>query len=379
MHKGIGGGTESATALASHEVPGLRPFLTVGIPHYKWRRHLEIVLSSIFEQEFPDFEIVVSDDNSPDDSAEAIPAVLAASGRQFRYYRQPVNLGYDANVRFCLASAQGRYVLLLGNDDALGSPTTLRELADALRALDCPEVAFTNFEEWSSPGSVVKRALATRVLGSGPDAAIRFFRSFSFVSGLIFDREAAKAHDTAKWDRSIYYQIYLASRIVVTGGRVASLAINAIRKDILVNNQTVVNYATKLRATAASFAPRHTGLDSVIRVTADAILPLVPPQDRSRSLRRIVAQVLTITYPFWLLEYRRVSRWSFAVGVARSLTPGKLLREHALKPGDRAYLVVLYWTTTALGLLLPVAVFEAARERVAHLLRRRHQSAGGGQ
>ena len=360
--------------LASHDVPGLQPFLTIGIPHYKWRRHLEIVLASIFEQRFVEVEIVVSDDSSPDDSADVIPAVLAASGRQFRYYRQARNLGYDGNVRFCLRAARGRYVMLLGNDDALGPPDTLDSLANALRALDHPEVAFTNFEDWSTPGSVVQRALATRVLGSGVPAAVRFFRSFSFVSGLIFDRAEAARHDTDRWDRSVYYQIFLASRIMATGGRVASLAIPAIRKDVRVDDQTVINYASKVANAPRSFAPRHTGLDNVIRVAADGTLPSVPEEERSATLRRIVAQIFTITYPFWLLEYRRVSRWSLAVGVARSMAPRRLLREYPLAAADRAYLVLLYWMVTVAGLILPMRLFTGFRARVGHLVRRAQQA-----
>lgn len=361
--------------IASHEIPGLQPLLTIGIPHYKWRRHLEIVLASIFEQRSREIEIVVSDDCSPnDDSAAVIPGILAASGRQFRYYLQPSNLGYDGNVRFCLNAARGRYIMLLGNDDALAGPETIDQIATALRELDYPEVAFTNFEEWVTPGSVVHRALATRVLGSGVAAAVRFFRSFSFVSGLIFDRAKAREHDTDRWDRSVYYQIYLASRIAATGGRIASIAVSAVRKDVRVDGKTVVTYATKVQDAPRSFAPRHTGLDNVIRVAADGTLPSVPERERSATLRRIIAQIFTITYPFWILEYRRVSRWSLAVGVARAMLPRQLLREYPLSALDRAYLTGLYWAVTAVALALPLQLFTGLRARVGHLVRRIQQT-----
>lgn len=96
-----------AAYAAANERP---PFLTVAIPHYKHRRHLEVVLASLFEQSYNDFEILISDDNSPDDSSMSIPILLQQSGRPFRYYSQPQNLGYDGNVRFCLSAAQGRYI-----------------------------------------------------------------------------------------------------------------------------------------------------------------------------------------------------------------------------------------------------------------------------
>jgi hypothetical protein len=349
------------------------PFLTVAIPHYRHRRYLEVVVASILAQDLDSFEIVVSDDCSPDDSQQVIPEILHRSGRPFRYYVQPANLGYDANVRFCLAAAQGEYVLLLGNDDALAGPDSLRRISDVLRKLDRPLVAFVNYSDYAT-GVVTRRAQSTQLLGSGPDTAIRFFRSFSFVSGLLFAREAARQHETDAWDGSIYYQIYLASRIVASGGNLAAIDECTIRKDVRLDGQTVPNYATVWAGAPWSFASRHTGLDSVIRVTAAAVLPALPEREHSEALRRIIGQVLAISYPHWLFEYRRVANWSTAVGVARGMWPGGLLAEYGLAARDRAWLWALYGAVTIAGLLFPATLFVRFRGRLADLVRRYQQA-----
>lgn len=354
---------------------GSHPFITIAIPHYKHRRYLEIVLESIFAQDFDQLEIVVSDDQSPDDSSVVIPDILRQGGRPFRYYVQPENLGYDGNVRFCLAAAQGRYVLLLGNDDALAGPQTIREIVDALTALNFPSAAFTNYCDWTS-GEVTQRALHTQVLGAGPQTAVQFFRSFSFVAGLLFDQEATRQHETDRWDRSVYYQIYLASRIIASGGSLAALNINAVRKDVRIDGQHVFNYATKWADAPWSFQPRHTGMESVIRVTVDAVTPLILVEQRSATIRQIIQQILTITYPYWLMEYRRVANWSFAVGIARAMWPGKLLREYpAIENIDRVKLWLRYMTATGGGLLLPRSWFEHVKQQLAIRTRRAAQEA----
>lgn len=353
---------------------GVAPLLTIAIPHYKHRRYLEVVLASIFKQAFEDFEIVVSDDYSPDDSKEVIPQLLQQSGRVFRYYSQPSNLGYDGNVRFCLAAAKGRYVFLLGNDDALGGPRTLSEIANALCRLGYPETAFTDYSDWAT-GVSTGRAQGTGVLGAGPDTAILHFRTFSFVSGLIFDRTAAAQYETDRWDHSVYYQIYLGSRIVASGGQLAAIGTNAVRKDVRINGETVPNYATKWAAAPRSFQPRHTGLESVMRVAADGILPELPQERRSGALRRIISQLLSITYPYWLFEYRRLANWSFAVGIARSLWPGKWMPEYSLVLADRLYLWTLYLAVTLVGLAVPAHLFNAVRHRLAVWLHRSRQRA----
>lgn len=352
---------------------GSDPFITIAIPHYKHRRYLEVVLESIFVQDYDHLEIVISDDQSPDDSDAVIPSLLHRSGRPFRYYSQPQNLGYDGNVRFCLAAAQGHYVLLLGNDDALAGPTCISRIATALAALDFPAVAFTNYCDWAS-GEPTQRALRTQRLGAGPETAVQFFRSFSFVAGLIFDQAATHQHETDRWDRSVYYQIYLASRIIASGGSLAALDINAVRKDVRIDNRHVFNYAVKWANAPWSFQPRHTGMESVIRVAVDAITPLIPEKQQSRTIRKIIQQILTITYPFWLMEYRRVANWSFAVGVTREMWPGKLLREYStLSCVDRFQLWARYTAATLGGLLLPRTWFERIKRQLAVRVRQTAQ------
>ena len=349
------------------------PFITVAIPHYQHRRYLALVLESVFQQMHDDFEIVVSDDRSPDDSSQVVPQLLYSAGRPFRYYAQPVNLGYDGNVRFCLKAALGRYVFLLGNDDALGGPATLYDVAAALQQLNLPEVAFTNFEDWST-GNIERRAASTCLLGQGVETAVRYFRSFSFVSGLLFDQAAAVRYETDRWDRSVFYQIYLATRLLAAGGRLGALEISAVRKDVRLNGQTAPNYTTIWAGAPWSFQPRQSGVESAVRVAIDGVQPYAPTSDKSRIIRRMLAQVLTVTYPYWLVEYRHVANWSFAIGIARGLWPSRLLAEYSLSAGDRGYLWVLYGAATLAGLFIPVRWFNAIKPRLANVVRRKRQT-----
>ena len=154
---------DGALLISSRETPSSgAPFFTIGIPNYKRRRYLEENLGSLFKQDFADFEVLISDDCSPDDSNAVIPGILAASSLRYRYYAQPSNLGYDGNVRFCLRNARGRYVFMLGNDDALAAPDVLTRLKAELASLDYPEVCVTNFKDWES-GAVTRRAFGTWV------------------------------------------------------------------------------------------------------------------------------------------------------------------------------------------------------------------------
>lgn len=347
------------------------PFLTIAIPQYNRRRYLEANLASIFAQTYKNFEIVVSDDGSTDDSNEVIPSLLGESGCVYRYYAQRMNLGYDRNVRFCLSAARGEYVMLLGNDDSLVASNNLSEIAKDLESLQFPEVAITNYQDWES-GKVRKRTYGTCLFGSGPRIAARYFRSFSFVSGIIYKVSEAKKHETDKWDASIYYQIYLACRIVAAGGRMAGLDIDAVRDHVRIDGQLFPGtYRVKYKGAPFTMRWKHTGLDSVARVTIDAILPYVDASSRTKTVSSIWSQILLINYPFWVLEYRQVANWGWGFGVARDLWPADRLREYNLPWHYRLWFWLIYLCTTAAALIIPPALFARIKDNVANFVRKR--------
>src|SRR5439155_15679064 len=207
-----------------------------------------------------------SDDCSPDDSNEVVPPLIEQSERRYCYYAQEKNLGYDHNVRFCLRAATAPYVMLLGNDDALANEDVVDQLVTGLRQIDWPEVAVTNYKQWDDDSSMIKRVFGTGVIGSGPSVALANFRMFSFVSGLIYNREAALTHETDRWDHSIYYQIYIGCRILASGGRLGAIDCVAVAKDVKIRGKGVPSYAIKHKNEPWSFQPHDGGLLSVMRV-----------------------------------------------------------------------------------------------------------------
>ena len=86
------------------------PLVSVCIPTYRGMPHLRAAIDSVLAQTLSDFELVVIDDNSPDDSF----AIASSYGdRRIRCLRNPRNLGPEGNWNRCLAEAKGRYVKLL--------------------------------------------------------------------------------------------------------------------------------------------------------------------------------------------------------------------------------------------------------------------------
>lgn len=106
------------------------PCVSVCIPSYRGDAHLAATIESVLSQSFSDFELLIIDDNSPDETDRV---VARYSDPRIRYLKNPHNLGPEGNWNRCLKEARGRYFKLLPQDDLL-YPDTLKKQVDILEA-----------------------------------------------------------------------------------------------------------------------------------------------------------------------------------------------------------------------------------------------------
>jgi len=89
------------------------PFFTVIVLNWNGRHLLEDCLSSIEAQSFRDFETIVVDNGSTDDSLEWLKA---GGGGEVRLVELPSNLGFAGGNNAGIRVARGRFIILLNND-----------------------------------------------------------------------------------------------------------------------------------------------------------------------------------------------------------------------------------------------------------------------
>jgi glycosyltransferase involved in cell wall biosynthesis len=98
-------------------MPGPAPCVSVIVPTYDYARFLPDAIASLLAQSLEDWEAVVVDDGSTDDTAELMSTFLAGDSR-LRYIRRPHG-GVSAARNHGLAVTTGRYVQFLDADDTI--------------------------------------------------------------------------------------------------------------------------------------------------------------------------------------------------------------------------------------------------------------------
>lgn len=90
------------------------PKVSVIIPTHNRAAFLQAAIQSVLNQTFQDFEIIVVDDASKDETGEV---VRSFTDQRIRYIRHETNKGQGATRNAGLRHASGEYVALLDDDD----------------------------------------------------------------------------------------------------------------------------------------------------------------------------------------------------------------------------------------------------------------------
>ena len=102
-------------------------FISICIPVYNMEKYLEKNLLSIINQSFQDFEIILVNDNSIDET-EKILKRLQKEFKKIKIINHEINLGvYKSRIDGVL-NANGKYILFMDPDDMLLNPYLFEEL-----------------------------------------------------------------------------------------------------------------------------------------------------------------------------------------------------------------------------------------------------------
>ena len=117
-----------------------QPLVSIGMPVYNGSSYLRVAIDSLLAQTLDDFEIVISDNASEDDTQQICEEYVARDDR-VKYSRVAENLGALPNFNRVWELSSGKYFKWASHDDWI-SPRYLEKCVEAMEADDGIALAY---------------------------------------------------------------------------------------------------------------------------------------------------------------------------------------------------------------------------------------------
>ncbi len=190
------------------------PKVSVCIPAYQQPAGVARALQSLLEQDYRDYEVIVTDD-SADAAVEQVCREYAAR-LPLQYVRNTPPRGTPENWNVAMRAARGAYIKILHHDDWFATPTALGTLVRLLDAHPEADLAFCGSLNINSKGELVNQ----RQLNDAQVQRLRHKPALLFCGNLVgapsatlFRRQADLCFDPQfKWLVDIDFYIRLLAR-----------------------------------------------------------------------------------------------------------------------------------------------------------------------
>ena len=119
------------------------PTLSVTVLNYNYAHYLPQCLDSILSQTWKDFELILINDRSTDNSLEVIQPYLADS--RIKFVNHEENKGFVASLIEGSSLSRGKYMTVISADDYCVSPNAFSILLEPLEADDSVVLSYSAF------------------------------------------------------------------------------------------------------------------------------------------------------------------------------------------------------------------------------------------
>jgi len=275
------------------------PKVSVGIPTRNSNGNIEGAIMSVINQKYPNIEIVISDDDSTDNTEE-LCTELSRKYPVIRYIRQKENIGLFENFDFVLNEATGEYFMWLSDDDAF-EPGIISVYVNFLQSNPDYTLVSGQILYWDDKRALFYEKDFNMEQKSKYSRVINYY--FKVVHGAIYYGMMRKKVAQSVPQRSRIGDDWHFVAALAYLGRIKNLDQVGYNKRLGGTSVTFENYAEVIGASSFSAAfPR-------IRIAIDAfkeILFLSPIYSRSPLLPRAglaIAASSAVLASFYVKEY----------------------------------------------------------------------------
>ncbi|MCU1286848.1 MAG: glycosyl transferase, group 2 family protein [Acidobacteriales bacterium] len=171
--------------------------MTVIIPTYNRRSHLQLTLESLRAQDYANFEVLVCDDCSTDETQQYL-SDLQQEWPQLKVFRNEKNLNFNGTLQRLFSMAIGDFVGMQHDHDVY-KPNFLSRMVEVLLANPRAGFVCAGYDEFNEQDQIVPRSfdLETRIFEGGNLAGIKLLKVLASerhtpiaAMGTLFRRDA---------------------------------------------------------------------------------------------------------------------------------------------------------------------------------------------
>jgi glycosyltransferase involved in cell wall biosynthesis len=130
------------------------PQVSIGLPIYNKPQYLEESIDSLLAQTFTDFEILISDNASPDPKIKEICERYVRRDPRIQYIRHPANIGPVENFCYVYEKTNAPFFMWAADDD-LWEPQFIERGVKALSSDPSKSAWFSQFDSIDSEGKLL--------------------------------------------------------------------------------------------------------------------------------------------------------------------------------------------------------------------------------
>jgi len=178
---------------------------SVIVPIYKVEAYIAETIKSLLNQTFKDFELIIVDDGTPDDSAKIAERILSGSDLQYQIIHTE-NRGVSSARNRGLEIARGEYVIMVDGDDSL-APDFLSQYENMVKLNPEADVYSTSFTIYIGEKVIEQPQLESDIILFTPDKALIAFykRTPRFLLPTLLISNKLLQSNQIKFDEDVRY------------------------------------------------------------------------------------------------------------------------------------------------------------------------------
>ena len=220
--------------------------VSVLMPIYNVEKYLRESIDSVLKQTYPDFELILVDDGSPDGCGKIIDEYANKDDRVIAIHQK--NAGVDAARNNAIGRATGKYIAFIDSDDAY-EKNYIERLVEAIEQ-DDSDMSVCGFVPFGIDNPPKFKTISKRTVNS--NTAIKLALGYNSVNGYVWNKLFKK--EIMEREHILFEDGYWAcDDVLFTGNYIYHCKKISIIEDALYRYRQVASGANRVRYSGIPF------------------------------------------------------------------------------------------------------------------------------